>query len=120
MTPQIRYPTQFPAQEFRCVSAYLRGAPDAPDLACTAECAWNLQGYAMSFIPHDHPLPVGEAVSVADCSNEELATKLDECCESGQKMHSTSVGAGAPSWVILLLPLARELANRLIDKLLDL
>lgn len=125
--PQVRYPAQFPAGEITNVISYLRGT-DNVDLACAAECAWNVQGFAMSFIPHAHPPIVGETAEdcppddckgkqdCSDCTNEELAAKLEECktaCETGP----VNADAGIPAWLILLAPVIREVVNRLLDKL---
>lgn len=108
--PQVRYPKLFPAGEINQIVSYLRGV-DGVDLGCAAECAWNVQGFAMSFIPHDHPLPIG---SEGECDDEALAVKLEEVCS----LYGTVQGPSEmPAWLILLAPVIREVVNRLLDRL---
>lgn len=117
ITPQVRYPTQFPMGEINNVIGYLRGADDV-DLACAGESAWNVQGFAMSFIPHDHPM-VGAIDGVPGdekFSRAELADKLEEC----KTLYETQTvqGGSVPGWLILLAPVIRKVVDELLDELL--
>lgn len=111
MVPQVLYPKEFPAKEIGQVVGYLRGAVGV-DLGCAAECAWNIQGYAMGeFIPHQHAdAHTSFHVDFSGLSDAQLADKLEG---------SQSFGAPAGSpWVIILLPIVSEIMRRLLERFL--
>lgn len=109
------YPEEFPIKGLTNVVSYLRGDPSV-DLACAAHCAWVAQGFAMSFIPHDHPMVGTDKPEKppATMDNNQLATAIESRMKK-DKSKGVAVTAESGEFLIILLPFIREAANRLMD-----
>lgn len=125
--PQVRYPGSFPLAEATQVFQYLRRNTDV-DFACAAECAWNLQGFVQSMIPHTHTESVVPAFSsgppAKQLSDAELANQLETCCTDvgtgAASAESMGAAAAIPPWLLPFMPIITEAAMRIIKKFLGL
>lgn len=117
---QVDYPPQFPANEIQTVVNYLRNKDDV-DLACAAKHAWNVVGFGMSFIPHDHPVMGMTEPQRLTITNAEMADKIEAVAPEMEGCEGDTLVGDAPqlpAWVLIALPLFREAFNRILDDLL--
>lgn len=102
------FPSAFPSREITIVVDIIRRNDTEHTLRDQIEATWWVAGYGASLIPDTHPPLAGKT-----CTEEEMADQLEECCVGA------GVGAAAISWQ-LFLPLLIKIAERLINKWLNL
>jgi hypothetical protein len=101
------YPPEFPGAEvWQLVADALRNR--TVDLKESAHAVWHVSGYALSQWD-EHPPVRGEAPAAP--LTREQAAAFCESAAGGARM--------AGGWLVLLLPVLKELASELLEKLLN-
>lgn len=118
-TPQVEYPQKFPRAELEYLYGYLTGEGD---LHCAAKAAWNVLGFGMSFIPSDHPDVIGDDAAYRADSGMSAARNAAvlRMVLDAPNCETTKVGdVDVPAWVLLVLPIVRDLLDAWLERLLN-
>lgn len=106
LTPSYANAQQF-SEATQCLIDYFSGGDHGHDLACAVHAAHINLGFALSFIPHDHPLAVGDC---PDCDPPKMVGMLEQARKAVQ-----TNGMAAFDWkpyVLMILKMITQLLEQ--------